>query len=82
MTNLDKQIEELIKERNDFEKQAFDARVELEIVKTQLSIADSILKSNLEWVRCGIGGNCSGYPKDHHDYLLQLNYLKAYNEAP
>jgi regulator of replication initiation timing len=71
MTSLDQQIEELIKERNAFE-------VENETLKTQLSIANSILKKNLEWVRCGIGGNCSGYPKDHPDYLLQLNYLEAY----
>jgi hypothetical protein len=71
MTDLDKQIEQLITERNSFE-------VELEAVKTQLIIANGILKLNLEWVRCGIGGNCSGYPKDHPDYLLQLNYLKSY----
>ena len=50
---------------------------ENEALKAKVWTAQSILRNSLEWVRCGIGGNCSGYPKDHPDYILQLNYLST-----
>ena len=62
-----------------YEQQQIDLIVKVEMLETQLTIANSILKSNLEWVRCGIGGNCSGYPKDHKDYILQKAYLDHYS---
>ena len=75
------QLIKRVESSNSFQKQALDTIVELEEIKTQLKMANNILRNNLEWVRCGIGGNCSGYPKDHPDYLLQLNYLEAFNET-
>jgi hypothetical protein len=37
------------------------------------------LSKNQEWVRCGIGGNCGGYPQDHKDYIAITELL---NKTP
>ncbi len=48
-------------------------------LKAMVIVLHESLSKNKRWVRCGIGGNCSGYPQDHKDYIAITELL---NKTP
>jgi hypothetical protein len=49
---------------------------EINELRAMVNALNESLSKNQDWVRCGIGGNCGGYPQDHKDYIAITDLLK------
>lgn len=72
MGALDETTQAMLKFNDERINKLVDGR---DMLRANVNALRDSLSKNQEWVRCGIGGNCGGYPQDHKDYIAITDLL-------
>jgi len=75
LEQTNKRIEMMLLANSAIEEVNIEQGAELEVKDKRIEALEGMLSKKLDLIRCGIGGNYSGYPKDNPLYIEVVELL-------